>query len=76
MGALLAGALVIMPAATGRRCASDISHFLVASCVASVLTVASGLMITQLVLPQFSLGPTIVIISALLFAVSLLKKPA
>ncbi len=76
LGALLAGALIIIPATTGRRLTSDLSHFLVVSCLASVVAVGSGLAVTRYLLPRFSPGPVIVIISAALFILSLLKKPA
>ena len=76
MGALLAGALIIVPATTGRRLASNVSHFLLGSCLASVAAVGSGFLITAFLLPRFSLGPVVVIVSALLFALSLLKKTA
>jgi zinc transport system permease protein len=74
LGALLAGSLIIIPATTGRRLTNDLSHFLVVSCVASLLAVASGFAVTHYLLPQFSLGPVVVIISAALFLLSLLKK--
>ena len=76
LGALLAGALIIIPATTGRRLTSDLSHFLVVSCLASVVAVGSGLAVTRYLLPQFSPGPVIVIISAALFVLSLFRKPA
>ena len=76
MGALLAGALIIVPATTGRRLASNVSHFLLGSCLASVAAVGSGFLITAFLLPRFSLGPVVVIVSALFFALSLLKKAA
>ena len=76
MGALLAGALVIIPATTGRRLASNVSHFLFASCLVSVAATGLGFLITAVALPRFSPGPIVVIISALLFALSLLKKTA
>ena len=75
LGALLAGSLIIIPATTGRRLTSDLSHFLVISCLASVVAVGSGFAVTCYLLPQFSPGPVIVIISATLFILSLLKKP-
>src|SRR4029077_7131944 len=62
LGALLAGSLIIIPATTGRRLTNDLSHFLVVSCVVSVMAVGSGLAVTRYVLPQFSPGPVIVII--------------
>jgi ABC-type Mn2+/Zn2+ transport system permease subunit len=76
MGALLAGALVIIPATTGRRLANDVGHFLLISCLVSVAATALGLLITGVALPRFSPGPVVVIISALFFGLSLLKKPA
>ncbi len=76
LGALLAGALIILPATTGRRLTDDLSRFLVVSCLASVVAVGSGFAVTRYLLPQFSPGPVIVIISAILFALSLLKRPA
>jgi zinc transport system permease protein len=76
LGALLAGALIIIPATTGRRLASDLSHFLIASCGVSLLAVASGFAVTHFLLPRYSPGPVIVIISAAFFMLSLLKKPA
>jgi zinc transport system permease protein len=75
LGALLAGALIIIPATTGRRLANDLSGFLVVSCLASVVAVGSGFAVTRYLLPQFSPGPVIVIISAILFTLSLLKRP-
>jgi len=76
MGALLAGALVIIPAATGRRLTSNLPHFLVASCAVSVAATALGLLVTAAALPQFSPGPIVVIISALFFATTLLRNAA
>ena len=74
MGALLAGALIIIPAATGRRLADSVSHFLVASSLASVLAVGVGFLLNAYVFRSLGLGPTIVIVSALLFAMSLVRS--
>ena len=76
LGALLAGSLIIIPATTSRRLTNDLSHFLVVSCLASVVAVGLGFMVTHYLLPQFSPGPIVVIISAALLILSLLKKPA
>jgi ABC-type Mn2+/Zn2+ transport system permease subunit len=76
MGALLAGALIIMPAATGRRLSDSVSHFLIASSVVSVLAVGLGFLLNTCVFPGLSLGPTIVIVSALLFGFSLVRSAA
>jgi len=74
MGGLLAGALVIIPATTGRRLASNVNRFLVSSCVVSVAATGLGLLTATLALPQFSPGPIVVIISTVFFGISLLKK--
>jgi len=74
MGALLAGALVIIPATTGRRLAGDMSRFLLVSCIASVVAVASGFLVNKYLFPRFGLGPTIVIVSTILFGLALLKR--
>lgn len=73
MGALLAGALIIIPAATGRRLASSLSHFLVASSLVSLLAVSIGFVLKAYVFQALSLGPLIGIVSALLFGASMLK---
>jgi len=74
MGALLAGALVIIPATTGRRLASNVSHFLLASCLVSVAATGLGFLITTVALPRVSPGPIVAIIAAVFFALSLFKK--
>ena len=76
MGALLAGALVIIPATTGRRLANDLSHFLFASCLLSLAATGLGFLVTAVAVPRFSPGPVVVIISALMFALSFVKKTA
>ena len=74
MGALLAGSLIIIPAAVGRRLTDNMTHFLIASSTAGVVSVGTGLLLSSFVFPRFGLGPTTVIVAALLFAVCLLKK--
>jgi zinc transport system permease protein len=76
MGALLAGALVIIPATTARRLANNVANFLVVSCLVSVAATGIGILTAAFVLPRFSPGPIVVIISALFFALSLLKRTA
>lgn len=73
MGGLLAGSLIIIPAATGRRLGSNISRFLLASCGASLGAVGIGFLLNNYVLHASSLGPIIVITSAVIFVLSLLK---
>jgi ABC-type Mn2+/Zn2+ transport system permease subunit len=74
MGALLAGALIIIPAATGRRLANSIGIFLLASSLASVLAVGIGFLVKTYVFRSLSIAPTIVMVSALLFCLSLMRQ--
>jgi zinc transport system permease protein len=74
MGGLLAGSLIIIPAATGRRLSSSISRFLLASCGASLAAVGIGFLLNTYILRASTLGPTIVMTSAVLFGLSLLKQ--
>ena len=76
LGALLAGSLIIIPASTSRQLTNDLSHFLITSCVVSVVAVGSGLAVAHYLVPQISPGPVIVVISGCLFLLSLLKKSA
>ncbi len=71
MGALLASALVILPAATGRRFSSSFSQFLAASIVASVVSVVAGFAIGQRLFPRMGLGPIIALVAGALFLASL-----
>lgn len=75
MGALLSSALVILPAATGRRFADSLSRFLAASSAASVLAVLAGFFASRRLFPRLGLGPAIVLVSALLFVASLAAGP-
>jgi len=76
LGALLAGALIIIPATTARRLVGDLSHFLMVSCLVSLVAVGCGFAVTHYLLPGFALGPVVVITSTVLFALSLLKPAA
>ena len=73
-GALLGSALVIVPAATARQLTNKMSTFVIASCVLSILAVTAGWLFNALVLRRAAPGPTIVIVSALLFLLSLLRR--
>jgi ABC-type Mn2+/Zn2+ transport system permease subunit len=75
MGALLAGALIMVPSATGRRLANDLSGFLLASSVTSVIAVALGFILSGYVFKSVGLGPATTIVAAALFGASLLRKP-
>ena len=73
MGSLLTGSLIILPAAIGRRLSNKMSYFLIASSVASTVSVGTGFLLNSFVFPKFGLGPSIVMVSALLFALSLFR---
>jgi ABC-type Mn2+/Zn2+ transport system permease subunit len=70
MGTLLASALVILPAATARRLTDKLSNFLIASSAISVISVVAGFLLNTLVFKLPTVGPTIVIFSAVLFGLS------
>lgn len=82
LGALLVGALIIIPAAIGRQLTHTLTKFLTVSSAASVLSVAIGLAINRLysqlridsVTLNLSLGPAIISVATLLFLVSLLRR--
>ena len=71
LGALLVGAMVIVPAAIGRRFATSLDGFLIASSAASILAVALGFAAASI--RHLPLGPTIVGAASIMFAASLLK---
>lgn len=82
LGALLVGALIIVPAAIGRQLTHTLSAFLLTSAFASVLSVGLGLAVS-LVYPQvkigqvtlnLALGPAIIGVATVLFLLSLLRK--
>lgn len=73
LGALLVGALIIIPAAVGRQLTHTLPWFLIMSVVASVLSVLAGILIHAR-WENYALGPTIVLSSTVLFLLSLLKK--
>jgi ABC-type Mn2+/Zn2+ transport system permease subunit len=82
LGALLVGALIIVPAAIGRQLTHTLTAFLVTSSVASVLSVLLGFMISHFH-PRFAigqitlnlaLGPAIIAVATILFLLSLLRK--
>jgi ABC-type Mn2+/Zn2+ transport system permease subunit len=82
LGALLVGALIIIPAATGRQLTHTLTAFLVASSAASVLSVSIGFLINQrfshlkvgFITLNLSLGPAIISVATLLFLLSLLRR--
>ena len=84
LGALLVGALIIIPAATGRQLTHTLTAFLGASAAMSVLSVILGFLISHYyshltiisVTLNLSLGPAIISVATILFLLSLLRKKA
>ena len=74
MGALLSSALIIIPAAAARQLTGRMAHFVVLASGVSVVSVAAGFLISTLIFKSSTVGPTIVIVSVFLFALSLLKR--
>ena len=74
MGALLASALIIVPAATARQLTNKLSHFVLLAAAASLLAVTSGFLLNVFVFKFSTAGPTIAILSSMLFGLSLLRK--
>ena len=72
LGALLVGAMVIVPAATARRLTSSLNRFVVLSAAASMLSVGAGFMASRYW--HLALGPTIVGVASAMFGLSLLKR--
>jgi ABC-type Mn2+/Zn2+ transport system permease subunit len=82
LGALLVGALIIVPAAIGRQLTHTLTAFLLTSSLASVLSVGLGLTISLIyphikiggVTLNLALGPAIIGVATILFLLSLLRK--
>ena len=82
LGALLVGALIIIPAAIGRQLTHTLNAFLGASSAASVLAVAIGFFLNRYyahptlgsVTLNLSLGPAIISVATVLFLLSLLHR--
>ncbi|HUJ39381.1 MAG TPA: metal ABC transporter permease [Candidatus Acidoferrales bacterium] len=74
MGALLSSALIIMPAATARQVTNGLSRFIVVSMAVSSVSVLAGSLINAFVVRSSTAAPAIVVVSALCFGLSLLKK--
>jgi zinc transport system ATP-binding protein len=84
LGALLVGALIIIPAATGRQLTHTLSKFLTVSSAVSVVSVIFGFAINRYysqlrigsIALNLSLGPAIISVATILFLLSLLSKKA
>jgi ABC-type Mn2+/Zn2+ transport system permease subunit len=82
LGALLVGALIIVPAAIGRQLTHTLNAFLLTSSLASVVSVGLGLTISRLypritighVTLNLALGPAIIGVATILFLLSLVRK--
>lgn len=74
MGALLAGALIIMPAATARQLTNKLPQFLLLAAAVSLLAVMAGFLLNLYVFRLATAGPTIAIVAAVLFGLTLLMK--
>jgi len=82
LGALLVGALIIIPAAVGRQLTEKLTHFLVVSSAVSMLSVLIGFFISRAypsvaigsVNLNVGLGPAIISVAAVIFLLSLFKK--
>ena len=82
LGALLVGALIIVPAAIGQQLTHTLTRFLITSSLASGLCVGIGFLISRLY-PQIAVGkavihlapgPTIISVATVFFLLSLLRK--
>ena len=74
MGALLASALIIMPAAAARQLTDRLMYFVAFAAAASLLAVTAGFLLNLYVLKLSTAGPVIAILSAILFGLTLLLK--
>lgn len=74
MGALLASSLIIMPAATARQLTNTLSSFFLLAAATSTVAVTAGFLLNSFVFKFSTAGPTIAILAAALFALSLLRK--
>jgi len=72
LGALLAGSLIIIPAATSYQLTHQLRSFLIVSSLMSVLSVLAGMILSRVY--GLDLGPAVVSVSAALFGLSLLKR--
>lgn len=71
LGALLAGALIVIPATVARQWTQRLSAFLTISAAVSVFSVGTGLVLARW--RHVQQGPVVVIIAAILFLVSLVS---
>jgi ABC-type Mn2+/Zn2+ transport system permease subunit len=72
LGALLAGSLIIVPASAARQLTHSLNAFILTSTFLGILSVVLGFLISRAYNLDF--GPTVVVVAAAFFALSLLKK--
>jgi zinc transport system permease protein len=72
LGALLVGAMIIVPAAAARRLANSLNRFIVLSAAISMFSVGAGFIASRY--SHLALGPCIVGIASAMFGLSLLKR--
>lgn len=72
LGALLAGALIIIPASAAKQLTHNLNKFLLASAMLSIVSVLIGFIVSLNYKLEF--GPTVIVVAALFFALSLLKR--
>lgn len=72
LGALLVGAMIIVPPAVARRLTSTLDQFLILSALTSMVSVGLGFAISFRW--HLALGPTIVAVASLIFAASLARR--
>lgn len=72
LGALLVGSLIIIPASTARQLTHSLGSFMTASALLSVAAMLVGFWLSTAY--GLQLGATVVVVSAVFFALSLLKK--
>jgi ABC-type Mn2+/Zn2+ transport system permease subunit len=76
MGALLASALIILPAAAARQFADRLSLFFVVSSAISIASVLGGFLVNTYVFHLSTIAPATVIFAACVFGVSLTARRA
>jgi ABC-type Mn2+/Zn2+ transport system permease subunit len=76
MGALLASALIILPAAAARQFAGRLSLFFVISAAISIASILAGFFLNAYVFHLSTVAPVTVMFAALVFAASLLARRA
>ncbi len=71
LGALLAGALIIVPASAARQLTHSLGMFLGCSVLLAIASMVAGLIISSVY--GLDLGPTAIVVASIIFALSLLK---